>query len=151
MKEKYARNWTFICDPESLPTNWREILNTEQTAWVESPLHNKDVDSEGNLIKPHLHIVMMYKGARSYSHMQTVTNLLDQEAPKVVVATRGMIRFLIHEDNPSKYHYNYEEIICHGGANIEKYFHVSPTAKRREKQKKDQQILMNVITYTIKR
>ncbi|MDF9661329.1 Rep family protein, partial [Bacillus cereus] len=43
-KDERTRNWTFIVYPESTPENWREIINDLHTPWIESPLHDKDVN-----------------------------------------------------------------------------------------------------------
>ena len=148
-KEPYARNWWFTCDSETLPAKWRETLDKEQTAWIESPLHDKDITTNGDPIKPHLHIIMMYKGARSYSHMKAITDSLDQEAHRVVNDTKCLVRFFVHEDDPGKHHYNRDEIICHGGADSEKYFYISPRAKKRAEKRKNEEILKNIVIYTM--
>ena len=38
---------------------------------------------------------------------------------------------MIHKDNPEKYQYKREEIVCHGGAEIEQYFEMSSSSRER--------------------
>ncbi|MGQ7458465.1 Rep family protein, partial [Streptococcus suis] len=52
-----GRDWTFIVYPESAPSNWREILDETHMRWVEFPLHDKDVNADGEIKKPHWHIL----------------------------------------------------------------------------------------------
>ena len=42
-----GRDWTFIVYPESAPSNWRDTLNKTHLRWIESPLHDKDVNADG--------------------------------------------------------------------------------------------------------
>ena len=53
-----GRDWTFIVYPESTPKNWRDILDETHMRWVESPLHDKDVNPDGELKKEHYHILL---------------------------------------------------------------------------------------------
>ncbi|HDT7711324.1 TPA: replication protein, partial [Enterococcus faecium] len=48
-KDERTRNWTFVVYPESAPENWREFLDELHVPWVESPLHDKDVNPDGEL------------------------------------------------------------------------------------------------------
>lgn len=51
-----TRSWTFILYPESAPENWREILNDLFIQWVESPLHDKDIDEGTGELKKRIGI-----------------------------------------------------------------------------------------------
>ncbi|MEE5905358.1 Rep family protein, partial [Streptococcus pneumoniae] len=53
-----GRDWTFLVYPESAPENWRTILDETFMRWVESPLHDKDVNADGEIKKPHWHILL---------------------------------------------------------------------------------------------
>ena len=46
-----ARNWSLVVYPESAPENWRDILDDYHIPWVESPLHDKDVNPDGEIKK----------------------------------------------------------------------------------------------------
>ena len=44
-----TRNWTFVIYPESVSEGWRDILDDEHIQWVESPLHDKDTNPNGEI------------------------------------------------------------------------------------------------------
>ncbi|KAA9252434.1 Rep family protein, partial [Streptococcus anginosus] len=49
-----VRNWSWIVYPDSAPENWRSILDETGEKWIESPLHDKDINETTNEIKkPH--------------------------------------------------------------------------------------------------
>uniref|UniRef100_UPI001FD9DA67 Rep family protein n=1 Tax=Staphylococcus sp. GDX8P107P-1 TaxID=2804109 RepID=UPI001FD9DA67 len=52
-----TRNWTFVIYPESVVSNWRDVLDDEHIQWVESPVHDKDTNPEGEIKKAHIHIL----------------------------------------------------------------------------------------------
>lgn len=68
---KRGRSWTIIVYPDSLPKNWLELLQNEPVAI--SPLHDKDVNPDGTLKKPHYHIVLNYKGNKSFISIHAPT------------------------------------------------------------------------------
>lgn len=39
-----TRNWCAVVYPDSAPENWRDILDGQHICWVESPLHDQDVN-----------------------------------------------------------------------------------------------------------
>lgn len=61
-KDQRARMWTFVVYPESAPENWRDILSDYHIPWVESPLHDKDVNPDGEVKKAHWHIILFFDG-----------------------------------------------------------------------------------------
>ncbi|WP_245335898.1 Rep family protein, partial [Staphylococcus sp. GDY8P117P] len=68
-----TRNWTFVIYPESVSEGWRDILDDEHIQWVESPLHDKDTNPNGEIKKAHKHILVMYDGVKSYNQILELT------------------------------------------------------------------------------
>lgn len=128
-KDQRARSWTFPLYPESAPENWREILDEYHVPWVESPLHDKDINPDGELKKAHWHIVLFFDGKKSFEQVQEITNALNAPIPQKTANPKGLVRYLIHMDNPEKYQYKREEIVCHCGAEIDEYFALSASSK----------------------
>lgn len=126
-----ARTWTFIVYPESVPNNWRELLDNYHIPWVESPLHDKDINPDGTVKKPHWHVILMFDGKKSYEQIKEITDSLNAPIPQKTANTKGLVRYLIHMDNPEKYQYKQEEIVCHGGAEVEQYFELSSSSRER--------------------
>lgn len=130
-KDERTRNWTFVVYPESAPENWREIIDELHVPWVESPLHDKDTNPDGELKKPHWHVMMMFSSNKSYDQIREITLKLRSPNPQKVANAKGMVRYFIHMDNPEKFQYKKTDIIAHAGAEIDSYLSVT-TAERYE-------------------
>lgn len=118
-RDERTRNWTFVLYPESAPENWRDYLNEYHIQWIESPLHDKDINADGTPKKPHIHIMLMYEGNKSYSQIKEITDSLNQPIPQKVASARSMVRYMAHLDNPDKFQYDQSYIIGHGGVDID--------------------------------
>lgn len=129
MVEKKTRNWTFIVYPESAPRNWREILDEQHVRWVESPKHDKDVNPDGEIKKAHYHILLAFDGPMSSKTPADIAKSLNSPIPKAVGSARGLVRYMIHMDNPEKYQYDINEIVGHSGADVQEYFEMTATSK----------------------
>jgi hypothetical protein len=125
-----ARVWTLIVYPDSAPENWRSKLDELHIGWVESPLHDKDTNPDGTLKKAHWHVVLIFQGNKAYSQIVEIAEILNAPVPQKVASLRGMIRYLIHMDNPEKYQYSSSEIRAHGGADIDQYLQVLAGSQR---------------------
>ncbi|MGG0644097.1 replication protein [Sporosarcina gallistercoris] len=130
-KDERTRNWTFVVYPESAPENWREIIDDLHVPWVESPLHDRDVNPDGELKKPHWHVIIMFSSNKSYSQIREITMKLRSPNPQKVANAKGMVRYFAHMDNPEKYQYKKTDIIAHAGAEITSYLSVT-SAERYE-------------------
>jgi len=113
-----TRNWTIIVYPESAPKNWREILDEEHIPWVESPLHDKDLDPTGELKKSHWHVLLLYEGVKTFEQVQELTKKINSPIPQKCAAPKALVRYMVHMDNPDKNQYKVEDIKAHGGADI---------------------------------
>ena len=133
-KEKYkdnrARTWTSIVYPESAPENWKEILDGYHVPWVESPLHDKDINPDGSVKKAHWHVILLFDGKKSYEQVKELTDAINAPIPQKTANTKGLVRYLIHMDNPEKYQYKRDEIVCHSGADVDEYFALSSSSRR---------------------
>ena len=130
-KDVRSRSWAIVVYPESAPKNWREMLDDTRIAWVESPLHDKDVNPDQTIKKPHWHVILMYGSKKSYSQVLEITEMLHAPIPQKIQNIKGAVRYLVHTDNPEKYQYNREDIVCHGGAEVEQYFELSSVSRER--------------------
>lgn len=113
-----TRSWTFILYPESAISNWREIIDELFIEWVESPLHDRDINPDGELKKPHWHILLMFPSVKSYEQVLEITEILNATIPQKAMSAKGVVRYMIHIDNPEKFQYCKSELISHGGADI---------------------------------
>lgn len=121
-----AKDWTFVAYPESLPSNWIQIMQErfEVSKAIISPLHDKDKndDVERTDKKPHYHVILRYGSMKSFSQIREITDALKQRIPQKVKNIEGAVRYLVHIDNPDKAQYNQSDIRVIGNVDIERYF-----------------------------
>lgn len=113
-----TRNWSFVVYPDSVPSDWRDIIDNEHIEWIESPLHDKDLNADGEFKKPHWHVLLMYDGVKAYEQVLELTIRLNSTIPQKVSSAKGLCRYMAHLDNPEKYQYDRSLIIGHGGADV---------------------------------
>lgn len=132
-KKKYeyekGRDWTFIVYPESAPDNWRTVLDETHLRWIESPLHDKDVNADGEIKKSHYHILLTFDGPVTEKQVIKLIDPLNTPLPKKVGSARGLVRYMAHLDNPEKFQYSVDEIIGHNGVDVAEYFKMTATNK----------------------
>lgn len=117
-KDTRCRNWTIVIYPESAPDNWRDFLDEEHIEWVESPLHDKDINANGEFKKPHYHILLLFGGVKSYEQVVEFIKPLNCPIPNRCHNAKALVRYMAHLDNPDKAQYNVSDIKSHGGVDI---------------------------------
>jgi hypothetical protein len=128
-------NWNFILYPESAPKNWRDIINETRIEWVCSPVHDKDINPDGELKKEHYHITLLFPSLKSYEQVKEITDSLNSPIPVKCLSVKGSIRYMVHKDNPEKYQYSWGDITCYGGADLQSL--CAATATERMQIQKD--------------
>lgn len=126
-----TRSWTFILYPESAPENWRDILDQEHIQWIESPLHDRDLNADGTPKKHHWHILLMFESVKDYEQVKQIIEPLNSTIPQKCNGARGLVRYMAHLDNPEKVQYNVSDIISHGGADASEL--LKPSSSERYK------------------
>ncbi len=102
-----GRNWAFVLYPESMPKNYEEIIFETGLPMAFSPLHDKDLNPDGTLKKPHYHVICYYENATtSRAVKEYVTDKLNGTIPIKLESMTGMYRYHLHLDNPEKYQYD---------------------------------------------
>lgn len=123
------RNWVFIVYPDSAPADWRNILDDLLIEWVESPLHDKDLNADGLPKKAHWHVLLLFSGNKSYQQVVDITSSVNGTIPKPCISVKGQIRYFAHLDNPEKAQYSFSDIVGHQGADVQSY--LKPTTAMR--------------------
>lgn len=120
-KVSKTRSWAFVVYPESAPDNWLELLADLHMQVLVSPLHDMDLDSEGNLKKPHWHVMLIADGPISASRAnELIAPFNGSKSAEYIHSTRGYARYLAHIDDPDKAQYNPGDIRAFGGADLAK-------------------------------
>lgn len=84
----------------------------KQTSKYALILHDKDVNDDGTLKKPHFHVVIKYGGQRRLSSVENEYFKYGLEKRFCNTCNeRAMLRYLTHIDYPDKYQYSREDII----------------------------------------
>lgn len=126
---EYFRNWTFIVYPDSAPDGWRDVLNGELIPWACSPLHDADLNPDGEEKKPHWHVVVSFEGKKCYQQVLEFIKPLNCTIPKKVASMKGLLRYFCHLDNPEKHQYDISDIELHCGFDPQSY--LAPSATQR--------------------
>ena len=127
MKNIKKRNWAFIVYPESAPSNWRDILQETGCMFAISPLHDQDINPDGEVKKPHYHVIICYDGPTSYNVIKRITDMINSPIPQPLEQVRGYYRYFTHMDNPEKYQYKESDITTINGFDINNYIEMTYT------------------------
>lgn len=138
MAEKRTRNWSTIIYPRQseedkteCPDNWVDILAEMGVKCAVSPLHDKDVDSNGQKKKAHRHVLIAFDGVKTRQQAKEVFDRIGGVGAEPVNSLYGMTRYLTHEDNPEKAHYSTVDVLTFGGFEYKRY---ASTKEDEEKQ-----------------
>lgn len=111
-KKIKKRYWTAVVYPESLPTDWIDILKRTGLKIAISPLHDKDLTATKEQKKAHYHLIICYNSPTTFSN---VSNLIQGElhgvVPQPVDDINAMYRYFTHLDDPNKYQYSDKDIV----------------------------------------
>jgi len=128
VKDERTRTWAFVAYPESMPENWRAVLDELCVPWACSPLHDKDVnETTGELKKAHYHFVLSFEGPKSYEQVKAITDKLKATIPQKCMSIRGAVRYMAHLDNPEKAQYSISNIVTGMGFDVEDALKLSVT------------------------
>lgn len=120
MGESYGkgrtRNYACVVYPDSAAENWQEILSDQFIPAFISPLHDLDTNPDGEIKKPHWHVILTYDSPKTKEQAQEVFALISGVGFEVVQSLRGYARYLCHLDNPEKHQYNPEDVRALCGA-----------------------------------
>lgn len=114
--DERTRVYATVIYPESAPKDWKEQLTQWHVAAIVSPLHDKDVNPDGTIKKPHHHIMFLFENKKSLEQIKPIFDSINAVGRENIISTRGYARYLCHLDNPEKAQYNTTDVLCFGGA-----------------------------------
>lgn len=110
-----TRNYATIIYPESAPSDWEQILTDEKVQALASPLHDQDVNPDGESKKPHRHIILRFDAVKTPEQAKEVFDKIGGVGCEKVKDLRQYARYLCHLDNPEKAQYPTDEVLKFGG------------------------------------
>ena len=140
------RNWAMVLYPESAPEDWREQLRLSGLQVAISPLHDKDVNADGEPKKAHHHVILVYGSPTTYNNVKALCDRLNQPIPQPLEQVRGYYRYLTHEDNPEKAQYSKSDIQTLNGFDIREFVELTKSEVTKAKREILQLIRDNSIT-----
>ena len=111
-----TRNYGTIVYPESAPQDWQTILAEMCIPCFISPLHDSDINPDGETKKPHYHVMIMFEGVKTVEQATEIFNQIGGVGHEIVQSARGYARYLCHLDNPEKHQYSPDDVKAYGGA-----------------------------------
>lgn len=112
-----TRNFATVVYPDSAPADWKEKLDQLHVAAFISPLHDKDINPNGEPKKAHYHVLVMFEGPKDYdTQVKPIFDEIGAVGREIVNSARGYARYLCHLDNPEKAPYSPSKVVCMGGA-----------------------------------
>lgn len=137
-----------IVYPESAPNDWIEKLQELHIQALVSPLHNKDIDKEGKIKKPHYHVILLFESLKSEKQIQEIADKFGGVKVIPLHSLGAYSRYLCHLDDADKAQYKTEDVVEIGGADYKECCRINDSGKQ-EKYLMDltQMILDNNITY----
>lgn len=120
------RIFATIIYPESAPENFRELISQTHVQALLSPLHDRDRfirddGSEGEIKKPHYHLLMYFSGKQSKENVLEMVERFGGVGLEIVKSKSGYSRYLCHLDNPEKPQYSPTDVRAFSGANFIKW------------------------------
>lgn len=120
--------------PESRPEEWEEILQETGLQIGISPLHNRDLNADGEVKKEHYHVLLCFNGPTTYKRVEKITKSVNGSIPKRVISPIGLIRYFTHKDNPEKAQYEESEIKSINGWDRQEYDGITLSMKEEIKR-----------------
>jgi hypothetical protein len=111
-----TRNFVAVVYPESAPNNWQTILAEHLIPAFVSPLHEHDVNPDGELKKAHWHVMIMFEGVKTNEQAKAIFDTIGGVGSQRVNDYRAYARYLCHLDNPEKVQYPRDAVQCLSGA-----------------------------------
>lgn len=115
-----GRCWAFVMYPESMPSNWKDILIDTGLPCAISPLHDMDFEPTGEVKKSHYHVIVYYNNPTTFNNVKTnVCDKLNATIPIKLESMRGMYRYHLHLDNPEKFQYDDRDRLLFNGFSVD--------------------------------
>lgn len=111
-----TRNYATVVYLDSCADDWLDIIENEKVPVFISPLHDNDVNANGDDKKPHYHVLVMFDSVKTVEQAKAFFEKFGGVGCEVVNSLRAYARYLCHLDNPEKAQYKIDDVVQFGGA-----------------------------------
>lgn len=113
-----TRNWKFVIWQESAPEDFEKRLSESfmKCCYI---LHDKDINDDGTLKKPHYDGVIMLDGPVSKNRMMQIMEPIAGKGINTIqecIQTSGALAYICHLNHKDKYQYDPKDVISLNGA-----------------------------------
>lgn len=116
MKSKRTRNFATVVYPESANESWISTLEKQHIPALVSPVHDKDINTEGGMKKPHYHVLLLFDGVKTIEQAREAFEKICGVGAEPIQSLRAYARYLCHLDNPEKHQYDINDVKSLSGA-----------------------------------
>lgn len=126
-KWKENRSYEAILYPESCNGYIQKLADNFPSACCLSPLHDRDIDNDGCIKKPHFHFIAHYSGKKNpYNFYCDVCNTFGDSCFNTIQSKSDIsaaVKYLAHTfcKDKKKAKYNIDDIISYNGFDASKY------------------------------
>lgn len=89
-----------------------EILEAKGVKDYALILHDKDINKDGEKVKPHYHIALRFDSPRKSDQIAKWFGIEENFVGRVKGRWQDILKYLTHENAPSKYQYPVTDVIC---------------------------------------
>lgn len=127
--KRTINTFSFLVYPESARPDWLQVLEDLHIPCAVSPLHDSDVDENGEFKKPHYHVLVHFQGGKSEQFCQGIIDDVNGEngcsTGEVARSLDASVRYLAHVGFNSKHQYDPSGILSFGGFSVGRFFESS--------------------------
>lgn len=118
-KNSKGKFWIFEMYEDSRPEDWKEYLEKTMIKIVISPRHDKDLNKDGSLKKPHFHVLMCFEGPTTYNNALRIASGVGANIVFQAYSAKGSYEYFYHKNNPDKFQYNESDMIKLNGFTLD--------------------------------
>ena len=139
VEQAKTRYWVGILYPENMREDWEQQIGDILELPYAYCRHDRDVDSNGEIAKEHIHIIIVFPNTTTYKHALSVFDKLSADKKKAIntcepiTNIRHKYNYLIHDTETAKkdgkYLYPTTDRICGNNFDIAHYEQLSTLEK----------------------
>lgn len=134
-----SHHYAIIIYPESISNDWIERLNSLNIPCAISPLHDKDLQENGEPKKPHHHVLFAFRSLKSLNQVLKICEFLGiSKYAEIVQDINSYHAYLTHKYDPQKAQYSETDIQYLNGFDPRDY------KSLKELKAEDRQILKDI-------